>query len=82
VRVARELTVAVHAPEEEAEDDLADAVARRRVERADLVEAAPRDELGDEHALTRQRGDDLRDDDERVAAEDRPSARWFCASSS
>ena len=45
VRVAGELPVAVHAPEVEAEDDLADAVARGLVELLDGVEAEAGDEL-------------------------------------
>ena len=70
VRVAGELVVAVHAAEEEAEDDLADAVARGLVHLLDRVEARARDVLADQHALARQRGHDVRHDDERVAAED------------
>ena len=50
VRVAGELVVAVHAAEEEAEDDLADAVALGLVELLDRVEAEAVDELGDQHA--------------------------------
>ena len=45
VRVAGELVVAVHAAEEEAEHDLADAVARRLVVLLDRVEAGAADEL-------------------------------------
>ena len=70
MRVAGELPVPVHAPEEEAEDDLADAVARLLVELLDGVEAEAGDVLRDEHLLARQRGDDVRHGDERVAAED------------
>src|SRR5215210_345545 len=68
--VARELVVAVHAAEVEAEHGLADAVARRLVELLDGVEPEAGDELGDDHLLARERGHDLRHHDERVAAED------------
>ena len=70
VRVAGELVVAVHAAEVEAKDDLAEAVALGLGQLLELLEAASGDELRDDHALVRQRGDDLRHDDERVAAVD------------
>ena len=70
VRVARELVVAVHAAEVEAEQDLADAVALRLRVALDLLEADALDELGDEHALARERRDHVGHEDERVAAVD------------
>ena len=54
VRVAAELPVAVHAAEVEAEDDLADAVARGLVGLLDGVEADALDELADHHLLARE----------------------------
>ena len=82
MRVAGELVVAVQAAEVEAEEDLADAVAVRLRVALQLLEAGALDELGDQHALARERGDDVGHDDERVAAEDPRERRWFCASSS
>ena len=72
VRVAREVAVPVERPEEEAEHDLAEAVARGAVLRLDLLEADPVDPLGDEHVLCRELGHDSRHVDERVPA---PRAR-------
>ena len=51
VRVAREVAVAVERAEEEAEDDLAEAVARLAVELPHLLEADPVDPLAHEHVL-------------------------------
>ena len=70
MRVAGELAVAVEAAEEEAEDDLADAVALGLRAALELLEADAADELADEHALARERADDVGHDDERVPAED------------
>ena len=70
MRVAGELVVAVEAAEEEAEDDLAEPVAVRLRIALELLEARALDELADDHALARQARDDVRHDDERVAAED------------
>ena len=50
MRVAERDAVAIEQPEEEAEDDLGEAVARRLVELADRLEALALDELRDEHA--------------------------------
>ena len=66
--IARELAVAVQAAEEEAEHDLADPVALGLRAVLQLLEADALDELADEHALARERADDLGHDDERVAA--------------
>ncbi len=68
--VAGELAVAIQAAEEEAEDDLANAVALGLGAFLELLEADALDELADEHPLARERADDLGDDDERVAGED------------
>ena len=62
--------VAVHAAEEEAEEDLAHAVAGRLVHRLDGVEAGAGHELRDEHLLAREGRHDVGHDDERVPAED------------
>ena len=70
VRIARELVVAVEAAEEEAEDDLAEAVALGLRALLELLEADAADVLADEHALARQRADHLGHDDERVPGED------------
>src|SRR3954447_7376518 len=70
VRVARELVVAVHAAEVEAEDDLGDPVALVVRKLLHLLEAAAGDVLADDHPLVRERRDDVGDDDERVAAVD------------
>ena len=58
--------------EEEAEDDLGEAVALGVAERPDLLEPAALEQLGHEHAAARQRGVDGGDVRERVAA---PGAR-------
>src|SRR6185437_659892 len=70
VRVAGELAVAIQAAEEEAEDDLADAIALGLRASLQLLEADAVHELADEHALARERGDDAGHVDERVAIED------------
>ena len=70
VRIAGELPVAVEAAEEEAEDDLADAVALGLPAPLQLLEADAVHELRDEHALARERADHAGHDDERVAVED------------
>ena len=51
MRVAGEVAVAVERAEEEAEDDLAEAVARRAVELLHLLEADAVDPLAHEHVL-------------------------------
>ena len=68
VGVPREMAVPVERPEEEAEDDLAEAVARRPVELLHLLEADPVDPLGHKHVLGAELGHDARDVDERVVA--------------
>ena len=55
MRVAGELVVAVQAAEVEAEEDLADPVALGLGVALDLLEADALDELGDQHALARER---------------------------
>ena len=70
MRVAGELVVAVHAAEVEAVDDLGEAVALVLRQLLELLEAAPLDELGDDHLLVRELRDDLGHDDERVPAVD------------
>ena len=71
VGVAGELVVAVQAAEVEAEQDLADPVALLlRSSRLSSSKPVPSHELGDHHPLARERGDDVGDDDERMAAED------------
>ena len=70
--VAGEVPVAVERAEEEAEHDLAEAVALLLRQLAHLLEADPLDPLGHQHALARQRRDDVGDHDERMAA---PGAR-------
>ncbi len=60
VRVAGELAVAVEAAEEEAEDDLADAVALGLRAALELLEADAGDELADQHPLARERADHAR----------------------
>ena len=69
VRVARELVEAVHRPEVEAEDDLAQAVALGLGQLLELLEAASGDELRHDHPLARKPVDHVGHDDERVAAE-------------
>ena len=61
VGVAGELAVAVQAAEEEAEDDLPDAVALGLRATLELLEADAGDELADEHALARERADARRE---------------------
>src|SRR5262249_54276398 len=68
MRVARELPVAVERAEEEAKDALTEAVAGGTVEPLDVLELHAIDPFADEHALTRELAEHLRDDDERVAA--------------
>src|SRR4051794_35938462 len=70
MRIAGELAVAVHRAEEEAEDDLAHAVAGGLVALLYLFEADAFDELADHHAFARETRDDVGDEDERVSAED------------
>src|SRR5436305_15207127 len=72
MRVAREVAHAVERSEEESEDDLAEAVARRLVELLDLLEAEPVDPLAHEHVLAAETRDHVGDHDEWVAA---PRAR-------
>ena len=68
MRVARDAAHVVHEPEVEAEDDLAEAVARRLVARLDLLEARALEQVGDEHAAAGELGVDLGHVRERVAA--------------
>ena len=70
MRIAGELPVAIQAPEEEAEHDLADAVALGLRTGLQLLEADAAHELADEHPLARERADDVGHDDERVTGED------------
>ena len=68
MRIAERDPVAVEQAEEEAEDDLAVAVAQRLVLAAHRLEALALDVLGHEHAAGAQVGVDARHADERVAA--------------
>src|SRR3954454_15638735 len=68
VRVAVEQAVAVRAVDVEAEEDLAPARALLVGVVEDLREAPAVDEVGDDHALRAQLGDDLGHEDERVVA--------------
>jgi hypothetical protein len=70
--VAREVAVAIERSEEEAEHDLAEAVARLPIELADFLEADAVDPLGHEYALGAELRHHPRDVDERVVA---PGAR-------
>ena len=70
VGVARELALAEHRPVEEAEDDLADAIALGVVLGLELRKAVAVHELGDDQPLPRQAGQDVRNHDEGVAAVD------------
>jgi len=70
VRVAGELAVAVQAAEEEAKDDLADAVALGLRAVLELLEADAADELAHQHPLARETADHVGDDDERMPGED------------
>ena len=72
MRVAARAPRVLERAEEEAEDDLAEAVALGLVELLDLLEAAAVEHLGHEHAAPRAAGVDGRDEDERVVA---PGAR-------
>jgi len=67
MRVSREVAVAVERPEEEAEDDLAEAVAGGVVHLADPFEAHAVDPLADEDLLGRQRRHNVGDIDEGVS---------------
>src|SRR5579859_5963880 len=62
--------MAVQAAEVEAKDRLADPIALRLWVGLELLEAGAVDKLGDHDPLVRERRDHIRDDDERMAAED------------
>ena len=68
MRIARDAPGVLHEAEVEAEDDLAEAVARGLVARLDLLEARAGEQVGDEHAAARQLRVDLGHVRERVAA--------------
>jgi hypothetical protein len=70
MRIAGELAVTVETAEEEAEDDLADAIALLLRVALELLETDSAHELADHDALARERADDLGHDDERMARED------------
>ena len=68
MRVARDAAQVLDEAEVEAEDDLAEAVARRVVAALDLLEAGADEQLGDQHAAAGEPGEDLGHERERVAA--------------
>src|SRR4051794_31060828 len=68
MRVRREVARPVEGAEEEPEDDLSEAVALVARERLHLVESDSLDVLADEHALAGQARDDIRHEDEGMAA--------------
>src|SRR5258707_143180 len=70
--IAGELPESIERAEEEAEDDLGEAVALFLTELQDLLEADAIDPLAHEYALARQLSHDIGNDDEGVSA---PAAR-------
>ena len=80
VRVAGGAAQVVERAEEEAEDDLGEAVALGLAEPLDLLEAAALDQLGDEHAAAGEPVSTGGTNASGCPRQARSTARWFCAS--